>query len=141
MDAHTVPIRRFQPADIRQHDWIVERLIAAFPHQTRFSLPGWLQNIVFANEFLFLFQEHAVALAEITSEFSLSGDKVVIERFVFAEKGHEAEAAQFYTEFHRWAASHGVKTIVVQEMSDVPHEMIKERLGRIFTRQQQFARV
>jgi hypothetical protein len=31
--------------------------------------------------------------------------------------------------------------LIVEENTDIPHDMIKEKLGRIFSRQQQFARV
>jgi hypothetical protein len=94
-----------------------------------------------SNEFLFLYQDHAVALATAARPHPLAPKPVVQEIFVLAEKEHEAEAAVMYDEFARWARGLGIDTVVVEEMSDVPHDMIKEKLGRIFTRQQQFARL
>ena len=67
------------------------------------------------------------------------------ERFVLAENPddttHVKEAAAFYDEFKRWAKNIGAEILIVEEFSNVPHDLIKEKLGRIFTREQQFARV
>lgn len=137
-----VDIRRFELADLSQHGgWIMERLLKVYPHQTERSLAGWLRGILSLNTVLFLYLPHAVAFAEVVRASTLSAEQLVVERFVFCQKGHEAEAAEFYREIARWAKSMDVKTLLVEELSDVPHELVTERLGRIFTRTQKFARV
>jgi hypothetical protein len=138
--------RRFSPADLSTHGkWLLPRLITAYPHLNERSAAGWLSSIIFGNEYMVLYHEHAVGVAEIVSSHTLAPKPVVWERFVWAQdktnEDHIAQAADFYELFHRWAKSIGAETIIVEEMSDVPHEMIKEKLGRVFQRQQQFARV
>ena len=138
-------IRRFDLGDLSRHGpWLVPRLTAALelPEQ---RLAGWLSSMIDTNEHLFLQQDHSVALAEVQRANGLADKPIVRERFVLCEDidnaEHVKEAAAFYTEFQRWAKTLGAEIILVEELSNVPHEMIKEKLGRIFTRQQQFARV
>lgn len=139
--AERVQIRRFELADLSQHGgWIMERLLRQYPHQTERTLAGWLRGILSLNTSLFLYQPHAVALAEVVRFHTLSAEPVVVERFVFCQKGHEAEAAEFYDEFRTWARHLDAKTLLVEELSDVPHELVTARVGRIFTRQQKFAK-
>lgn len=133
---------RFGGADLSRHGgWIMRRLLKAYEHQSERSLAGWLRGIVSDNSSLFLCQEHAVALFQVLSVHSLEHKPWVWERFVFAEQGYEKEAAEFYTEAERWAKAQGVEQIVVEQMSDCSHDLIKDKLGRLFTRQQIFARV
>ena len=54
---------------------------------------------------------------------------------------HVEQALHFYTEVAKWAKHQGAKTIIVEELSDVPHEMIKDRMGRLLNRQQVFHKV
>lgn len=138
-------MRRFDLADLSRHGaWLVPRLTAALelPEQ---RLGGWLRGLIDSREFLFLTQDHSAGLAEVAQVNGLADKPIVRERFVFAQDidnpEHVKEAANFYDEFHRWAKSLGAEIIIVEELSNVGHEAIKERLGRIFTRQQQFARV
>jgi hypothetical protein len=139
-------IRRFDTADLTRHGaWILPRMMKAFPHMSERSVAGFLQTINYNNEYLLLYYEHGVALAQIMSAHSLDAKPIVYERFVWVENPEDKEqvrnAAEFYTEFYRWAKSQSAEVIIVEENTDVPHELIKEKLGRIFTRQQQFARV
>ena len=138
-------ISRFELGDLPRHGgWLIPRLVTALelPEQ---RLAGWLRSVIDSNEFLFLSQEHSVALAEMQRANGLADKPIVRERFVLAQdidnQDHLKEAAGFYTEFQRWAKNLSAEIIVVEELSNVPHEMIKEKLGRIFQRQQQFARV
>lgn len=143
VEAPEVPaIRRFQMPDLQKHGgWIAERLLKLYPHRTENDLVGFLRGVMTSSEFLFLYQEHAVALAVAMHPHPLAAKPVIHEIFVLAEKGHEAEAAAMYDEFARWARPRGIDTIVVEEMSDVPHELIREKFGRVFMRQQQFVRL
>jgi hypothetical protein len=138
-------IRRFELGDLSRHGgWLIPRLVTALelPEQ---RLGGWLRSMIDNNEHLFLTQEHSVALAEMQRANGLADKPIVRERFVLAENPedvmHVKEAAGFYDEFHRWAKNLGAEIILVEELSNVPHDLIKEKLGRIFSRQQQFARV
>lgn len=139
-------IRRFNSADLSRHGaWILPRMLQAFKHFNERAAASFLQNIDYNNQYLMLYHEHGVALAQVMSAHSLDAQPVIYERFVWVEDKEDREqvkqAASFYTEFQRWAKSQSVEVIIVEENTDVPHEMIKEKLGRIFTRQQQFARV
>ena len=139
-------IRRFDTADLSQHvKWILPRMLQAFPHLNERGAMSFLQNIQYNNAYLFLYADHGVALAQIMSAHSLDAKPVVYERFVWIEDKEDKEqvkhAAGFYDEFYRWAKTQSADVIIVEENTDVPHEMIKEKLGRIFTRQQQFARL
>ena len=139
-------IRRFDTADLSTHGaWILPRMVATYPHLNERAAASLLQTVNYSNEWRFLYQDHSVALAQVMAAHSLSARPVVHERFVWCEDKENKEwvkaAAEFYTEFLRWAKSLSAEAIIVEENSDVPHEMIKEKLGRIYTRQQQFARV
>jgi hypothetical protein len=135
-------VRRFEIADLNRHGgWIIKRFQQARPTLSDAQVMTWLKGIIYSNEYLFLYQEHGCACAQTVREETLEGKPVVRERFVFAEEGFQHEAASFYTEFLQWAKNQGVTTILVEEMTDVPHDMIKERLGRLFERKQIFARV
>lgn len=135
-------IRRFELPDLFKHGpWLVKRLLQVYPHKTREQLEGWLRGIAGHNEFLFLYMEHGVALATFMREDPLAPKPYVQEIFVLAEEGHAEECAVFYDEFARWARGLGIDIICVEKMSDVPHESIKARIGRIFTRQVQFVRL
>ena len=135
-------VRRFEIADLSKHGgWIIKRLRQARPTLSDPQVMAWLKGIIYSSEFLFLYQEHGCACAQTVREETLGGAPVVRERFVFAEEGFQHEAASFYGEFLQWAKNQGVTTMIVEEMSDVPHDMIKERLGRLFERKQVFARI
>jgi hypothetical protein len=139
-------IRRFDTADLSRHGaWIMPRMLQAFPHLNALGVASFLQNIVYHNEYLFLYHDHGVALAQIMSAHALNARPIVYERFVWVEdrenKEQIARAAEFYTEFLKWAKSRSAEVIIVEENTDVSHDLIKEKLGRVFTRQQQFARV
>lgn len=139
-------VRRFEIPDLDTHAaWLLPRLQQAFPHLNDRALVGFLRGIVYNNEYLFLYQTDAVALAQVMSEHTLQPKKAVWERFVWIrdaqDKAQQAAGAFMYDRFRDWAKGLGAETIVVEEMSDVPHEMVRQHLGRVFNRQQQFARV
>jgi hypothetical protein len=143
--SYDAPIRRFDLADLTSHAWIVGRLRETYPTLNDRRLVGWLKGIVYSNEHLFLYLPHAVGLAQTLQTVSLEGAPFVQERFVWVEDKKDLAqikaAARFYDEFHTWCRSKGCEVMFVEENSDVPHEMIKEKLGRVFTRTQQFVRM
>lgn len=143
--------RRFERPDIDKHAaWFIPRILKTFPHQTERSVYTWLLNIMDSNEFMFLYQDKAVALAQVVA-YSLRPEAIVEEIFVWCEdprdKDQLAAAAHFYDHFYQWAKRKGVPTLIVEENSDVPHEMIRRQLGneeqqkRLFERKLIFARV
>lgn len=136
-------IRRFELADLSRHGgWITRRLAKTYRHIDERRIGGWLTGVVNSSEFQMLYAEHAVALAQTLQVFALDPKPIVQVHFVFVEEGHVPTGAEFYDAYKRWAVSQGLDTIVIQEeMSDVPHDLIKTKLGRLFTRQQVFAKV
>lgn len=139
-------IRRFDTADLSRHGkWILPRMLQTYRHMNDRAAATFLQNIQYNNEYLFLYSETGVALAQTMSAHSLDAKPIVYERFVWVENKDDPEqikqAAAFYHEFSKWAKSQSAEVIIVEENTDVPHDMIKEKLGRIFSRAQQFARV
>ena len=144
--ADTSSLRRFQVPDLDRHrGWMIARLKTAYPHLNDANLVGWIRNVIYNAEYLFLYQDNSAALFQVKSSHTLRPEPLVQESFVFCEDKdnpeHVEQASNFYAEVAKWSKHQGAKTIIVEELSDVPHEMIKERLGRVFTRQQQFARV
>ena len=139
-------VRRFEIPDLSRHGgWLMKRFEVKFPDMREQAIAGYLRALIFDNEHHFMFQDHAVALFQFVYSPGIKPVKLVQERFVWIEDKEDKEqvkqAAEFYVEFLRWAKSLSAEAIIVEENTDVPHELIKEKLGRIFTRQQQFARV
>jgi len=133
---------RFSLADFSRHGgWMIPRLTTALDMH-ELHVAGWLRSLLESKEYLFLCQDHGVALAELTYSGGIANKAAVRERFVLAEsEKYQREASGFYDEFARWAKTLGADMLIVEEQTDVPHDLIKERLGRLFTRQQVFARL
>lgn len=143
----TSSLRRFEIPDINRHQgWMIPRLRAAYPQLSDANIVGWLKGIIYSAEYCFRFQNNSVALFQAVSVNMLASSPAVQEIFVFCEDAknveHQRQAAQFYTEAMTWAQHHGGSAMIIEEMSDVPHEMIGEVLpGRLLTRQQVFCKV
>lgn len=139
-------IRRFEMPDIDRHGlWLIPRLKLAYPHLHERSLVSWLRGMIASNEFMFLYHEHGVGLVQIESSHTLAPKPIAREHFVWAkdkeDKAHIDALLRLYERFATWAKAKGCDVMVVEENSDVPHDVLKVTLGRIFTRQQQFARL
>ena len=139
-------LRRFQVPDLDRHRaWMIARLKTTYPHLNDANLVGWIRNVIYSPEYLFLYQDNSAALFQVLSSHTLRPDPLVQESFVFCEDKenpeHVEQAASFYTEVLKWAKHQGAKTIIVEELSDVPHDMIKEKLVRLLNRQQIFCKV
>lgn len=146
IELDTSTLRRFEVPDLDRHrGWMIARLKATYPHLNDANLVGWIRNVIYSAEYLFLYQDNSVALFQVMSSHTLQPDPLVQERFVFCEDkenpAHVAQAAEFYVETAKWAKHQRASTVIVEEMSDVPHDMIKERIGRLLTRQQVFHKV
>lgn len=141
-----VAITKFALPDLDRHAaWLLPRLRQAWPHLNERALIGWLRGLIYSNEFLFVTQPHAVALAQMIGSHTLSPKPIVQERFVWVEdrenKAWVNDAAAFYPRIKEWAKALGAEQVIVEEMSDVPHDLIAKAAGRVFKREQQFVRV
>jgi hypothetical protein len=140
-------VRRFEVPDMTGKGmWIMQRLLATFPHLSQQQLYGWLGGLIYSPEYLFLHQSRSVGLAQLVSTFTLTPRPVVEVRFVFVadKEAHtdQEQGAEFYPEFLRWGRNKNADTIVFDDMmSDVPEELIRKKVGRLLTRQLSFAKV
>lgn len=143
--------RRFERPDIDKHAaWFVPRLLKVYPQLTARSTQTWLLSILESNEFMFLYQDHAIGLAQVCA-YSLRPEAIIEEIFVWCEnpqnKENQQQAAHFYDHFYQWAKRKGIATMTVQENSDVPPELIRKQLGsdeqskRLFERKVMYARI
>ena len=137
--------RRFQIPDLDTHGgWMVDRMCETFTHFNPRSAANSLRSIIYSNEYMFLFLPNAVGLAQTVRDFTFEPLPVVRERFVWCrdrtDKAAQIAAGILYEEFSKWARHQGCEIMIVEESSDVPHEEIRERLGRVYSRQQQFVR-
>lgn len=139
-------VRRFERPDIDKHaEWFIPRLLKSFPHLNDRSAYTWLLNILTSNEFMFLYLDNGIALAQAV-QYGLRAEAVVEEQFVWVkdplDKDMQIDAAVVYTHFYEWARRKGLSVVIVEENSDVPHEMIAKTLDkRLFERKQIFAKV
>ena len=140
-------IRRFYIADLtEQGQWIMDRLLKAYPNQNQRSVIGWLNGVIDQNEFLCLHMPNAVCFAQRFSPDSLSGKLVVREIFVWCQDPENAlqvqNAAEFYSRMVDWAKHQGIDKVIVCERSDVPIAAVRERFGgRLHEIKTMFARV
>ncbi len=129
--------------DLSEHGpWVTERLLKFYPFLTQQRLFGWLNSILYSNDFLILYQPHAVGLAKIVTGYMLSPIPIIQEEFVFVENKEDADqvdaAVAFYADFARWSKALGSDILLLApERSDVPTDKIKG-IGRVFQRQQTF---
>jgi len=136
-------LRRFELPDIDRHGvWLFPRLRTAYKHLNDRQLIGWLRAICYSPEYQFNFQEHSVALFQIMAAHTLSPQPIIYERFVFAadkdNPEHVAQASMFYPEAAKWGRHQGAGALIVEQISDVPHELIRDRLGRVLERKEMF---
>ena len=141
-----MPARRFEIPDLDRHGvWFLPRFLAQFPHLNQRQAVGWLRSVCYNNEFMFLFQDHAIGLAQVVSEHTLQAKPVVWERFVFVEDksnpAHIEQGASFYEMFGKWAVQKSIEQVIVEQITDIPREKIREKLGRVVTQELQIARV
>jgi hypothetical protein len=143
-------IRRFMTADLSRHGaWFIPRVMKMCELSEQGAV-GWIKSFVSANEFMFLQQDNAVALAQLMPGYSLIPAQIVQERFVWVADPKNKEqvelAAHFYPEFYNWAVRlTGVKDVIVDENTDVPRSLIEtsiaERKCRLLKREMSYVRV
>lgn len=143
-------IRRFMTADLARHgSWLIPRVMKTF-ELSEAAAVGWVKGFVSSNEFMFLQQDNAVALAQLMPGYSLVPAQIVQERFVWVADPKNKEqvelAAHFYPEIYNWAVRLvGVKDVIVDENTDVPRHLIEtniaERKCRLLKREMSYVRV
>lgn len=136
-------LRAFDIPDLdRHHAWLFPRLRQSYPHMNDRMMIGWLRSVCYSAEFKFMYQDHAVGLFQCMSSHTLEPNPIVYERFVFVDdqenKDVLKQAAEFYAEVKKWGTHQNAAAIIVEQMTDVPHEMIRERMGRLVNRQEWF---
>jgi len=139
-------IRRFEIADLSRHGpWLLKRFASKFPDMPEKAFAGYLNGLIVNNEHIFLYQDHAVALAQIVFSPGIKPTRAIQERFVWVESREDKEqlsdAADFYDQFKLEAKRRDVERIIVCEDSDVPKTLIEQRLGRVFDTRVSYARV
>ncbi len=146
MDQSFVLPRRFFLPDMDRHPWLVARLCETFKITDRQAI-GWLRSLIESPEFCFLYLDNSAGLFEVTRQHTLAVKPILTERFVWCrdatDKAQVAEAVAFYEFAATWAKNKDIDTIIVEENSDVPHEVVREikKLGRVLERKQWFAKV
>ena len=139
-------MRRFEVADLSRHGpWLLKRFATKFPDLTEQQIGGYLRGLTTANASQFLYQENAVALAEVTFSAGIKRSMIVQERFVWVEDRNDKDqlesAADFYDMMKQWSKGLGAERIIVCEDSDVPKTLIEARLGRLFDTKISHARI
>jgi hypothetical protein len=129
------PLRRFELADFHRHTWLSARIAKAYPEMTERYVLGWLRGLIYNQEYCFQYQEHAVGLCNLVRSYGLQARPMIVEKFVFAEdpanSAHQEAAAQMYVEFAAWGKFMDCdRMLLVGQLSDVPKDMIKDRLGK-----------
>lgn len=139
-------VRRFELADLSRHGpWLMKRFVAKFPDMSERTVAGYLNGLITNNEHIFLYQDHAVALAQIVNSPGIKVVRMLQERFVWVEDAKDKDqlddAADFYDHFKREALRRDAERIIVCEDTDVPKMLIEARLGRVFDTKVSHARV
>lgn len=139
-------VRRFESPDLSRHGaWLMKRFQLKFPNFTEQAIGGYLSGLIYNNEHMFLYQPHAVALAQLVHSPGIRPVKLVQERFVWVEdrsdKSQLEDAADFYLHMRQWGKRQEAERIIVCEETDVPKTLIEVRLGRIFDTKVSHARV
>jgi hypothetical protein len=139
-------VRRFELADLSKHGpWLMKRFAAEFPEVHERVIAGYLRGLIEQAEYMFLYQDHAVALAQLINLPGFQVKRAVQERFVWvedkADKAQLEDAADFYEHMKQFAQRRDAQTMFVCEKTDVPKELIQQRLGRLFDTKITHARV
>ena len=138
--------RRFDLPDLDRHAaWFMPRFLKNYPHLNERAAIGFLRGVIYHNEFKFMFQEKGAALFQMMGAHSLDATQVVWERFVWVadpeNKAYTDAAAFFYKDALQWCKFKSVDIMMVEQNTDVPHEMIRQQIGRLYATEQKFARV
>lgn len=125
-DIARIPVTRFTAGDIDQYKgWLFPKLRRMFPDTHDRILTGWLRGVAENNEINSMKAKHAVGLAQVSRQ-PLTPIPTVRELFVFIEDESDdakIDGAAIYKQFGQWAASMGVREILLtDQFSDVPRD-------------------
>ena len=139
-------VRRFEIPDLTTHGpWLLKRFMQKRQDLSEGQIAGWLRGRIYDNEHLFLYQDNAVAMAQLIHAPGLKMVKVVQEHFVWAknrdDKSQIEFVADFYDHIKGWAKRLEAERIIVCEDTDVPKSVIQQRLGRVYDTTVSHARV
>jgi hypothetical protein len=141
------PVRRFEIADLSKHGpWLMKRFAEAFKDVPERQIAGYLRGLIESAEYMFLYLDHAVALAQLVYLPGFKMKRIVQERFVWvedrADKDQLEAAADMYVHMKDFAKRRDCESIFVCENTDVPKNLIENRLGvRLFDTKITHARV
>lgn len=126
--------RRMQLPDVMQKGvWLVGELKERFK-STEGEMINWMRSITVTpgNEFMFIRTDHAIALAHCLRE-PLSSRPIVQEQFVLVEdEKYMEEGGYLYECLKRWALNLQAYQLRVENFTNVPRQMVKERLGDLY---------
>lgn len=130
------------PADLKLlMPWIYERLTDFYRGVSIQMMHNWLSQTMNSNEYLFIRTKRSVGLfAVVRGELGLVHAE---EKFVLTEEKHEPEGQSLYKAAANWAGNAGLKEIRVENMSDLPRDMIIASLGgsKVYRREQAWIRL
>ncbi len=143
------PIHRFNMGDLAKYgEWLLWRLKEKYPLGDR-NLASWLGSLMVTSEIMFIRTERAVGVAQLLRR-RLEPQPYVEEVFVLC-KGRDSdgiiepaaheEGVLIYGEFKRWGESNGASEWIVERWTDVPREMIKGKLGRLWLRESTYTKL
>lgn len=141
------PVRRFEIPDLSKHGpWLMKRFAVEFRDIHERQIAGYLRGLIESAEYMFLYQDHAVALAQLVHLPGFRMRRIVQERFVWVEDKADRDqldaAADMYIHMKDFAKRRDAESIFVCENTDVPKNLIENRLGvRLFDTKITHARV
>jgi hypothetical protein len=138
--------RRFFMPDLDRHaGWLLERMVQAYPHLNTQQAHGWLRSVLGSNEFMIVYLSCGVGLFQSWHP-TLAPQPVIKQHFVWAmdpnNRNQVKACAEIYVELVRWAKRMRITKIIDVEMNtDLPIELVKQKLGRINSREQLYATI
>lgn len=120
--------------DLQSIPWLLPRLTQEYPHIGHWGWNTLLRGIMTSNEYLFVCNSHAVALAQLKQE-TLDPIPIVNEIFVLAEGGpggdYTNHALALYDDVLRFAQAKGASEIHFDVLSDAPRPSVSKKLARV----------
>jgi hypothetical protein len=90
-------------------------------------------------------QPNSIALVQLERGYMIEPKPIIRERYVLArdpkDPEHVTEAALFYDHIKMWAERLEAEFVILSDMSDVPLDMIKKKMGRTFEKHITYVRV
>ena len=136
--AYAATTRRVARADVEQlRHWLCQRLAKRYPERNQDAIYIWLVQAVDSNEYHFVRNDRAIALAGI--QYRVMKPARVVEEFAF-ELGYDGSeevqpdrtvSASLYPEILRWAKGMGAKQVLLLEFSDSTLAATEKTVGEL----------